>query len=196
MHYVKYSIIHKKKVDFCIYLGYNKYINTSCLGMIIDPINGIRKQDKEMAKNEIVEMNENENAIVATQEQLTAFLSDVIGTSPLMEGKKFSSDDLIAADVVILRDFDWVDYVQDEGTTDEKDVHFSIWAVEVGNEDGTGDVLTETGYYQAGTVFNKIARALEKNPTALDMFRKYGQRVKCSWGQTSSKNKIVLVTVV
>lgn len=149
-----------------------------------------------MAKNEIVEVKENVIVEVATQEQLTAFLNDAIGTSPLMEGKKFSSDDLIAADVVILRDFDWVDYVQDEGTKDEKVVHFSIWAVEVGHEDGTGDVLTETGYYQAGTVFNKIARTLENNPAALDVFRKHGQRVKCSWGQTSSKNKIVLVTVV
>lgn len=138
-------------------------------------------------KNEIVEATEKMDMVVTTYEQLSDFVGEAIGTSPLMEGTKFSSDELIAADVVILRDVDWVDYIQDEGEPSERAVHFSIWSVEV---DG------EKGYYQAGTVFNKIARALERNPSAYQVFRENGLRIKCTWGQTSSKNKIVLVSVV
>lgn len=144
-------------------------------------------------KNEIVEM-EKEPIVVTSPDGLAAFVSNEIGTSPLMTGTKFSSEELIMAEYVVLRDFDWVDYIQNEGTEEEKEVHFSVWTVDVVTD--AGDNISDSGYYQAGTVFNKIARALEKNPSALQVFRENGLRIQCSWGQTSSKNKIVLVSVV
>lgn len=149
-----------------------------------------------MEKNEIVEVENDKIVAISNAAELSAFLNAEIGTSALMVGTKFSSEDLINAETVTLLDFDWVDYIKDEGTSEEQHVHFSVWSVLVEHDTGANGVIAEEGYYQAGTVFNKIARALERNPAACEAFRQYGQKIRCSWGQTSSKNKIVLVSIV
>lgn len=122
-------------------------------------------------------------------------LQGEIGLSPLAVGTKFESDDLVHADRVHLLDYDWVDYYENEGTPDEKHVNFALWAVEISNEDGKGDYITETGYYQGGLVMSKIAKAIERN-NAYDDLRKFGIDVKCEWGKTNAKNPILLVTIV
>lgn len=144
-----------------------------------------------MAKNALVTTDERYNVVLESAEQLADFLQGEIGLSPLAVGKKFESDDLVKARSVMLNAYDWVDYLEQEGTDKEKHVHFSLWAVEVVDENGE----TEYGYYQGGTILNKMALALDKSNGA-DALVRYGVKIKCEWGKTNSKNDILLISVV
>lgn len=126
---------------------------------------------------------------------LSALLQSEIGISPLAVGTKFETDDLVAADGVKLKDFDLVEYTEDEGGKNEKHVRFYVWAVEVSNKDRQGGYTVESGYYQGGTVMNKIAETIRRYNAESDLHN-FGIDVKVEWGKTSSGNKIALVTVL
>ncbi len=118
-------------------------------------------------------------------------LQGAIGVSPLAVGTKFETDDLIAAVSVRLYDFDWVDYVENAGKPDEREVHFTVWSTIVTDTDGN----KIEGYYQGGTVLNKLATAIETKNIRAEM-EKYGIGISVSWGKTNSNNKIALITIV
>ncbi len=126
-----------------------------------------------------------------SQTAFNDFLQGAIGVSPLAVGVKFTTDDLIDAISVVFTNFDWVDYVENAGNDDEREVHFSVWSTTIVNDDGN----TVEGYYQGGTVLNKLAVAIDTNDLRREMER-YGIHVSVSWGKTNNKNKIALFTVV
>lgn len=146
-----------------------------------------------MAKNEIVVTTDEHvnNYVGGTAEKLSAFLQGEINLSPLAVGTKFDSDDLVKADYVKLKEFDWVEYVENEGTEKERNVRFALWAIDVQNGE-----KVEQGYYQGGIILNKIATAIGKSEKLLDDFNRFGVIIKCEWGKTSSKNDILLVKVL
>ncbi len=142
----------------------------------------------------VVETMANEKTTVSdllNQSEFVDVLQGALGVSPLAVGQKFTTDDLIDAVKVTLRDFDWVDYVERAGDEDEREVHFTVWSTTIINDDG--DEID--GYYQGGTVLNKLATAIETKNLRREM-GEYGIHVSVSWGKTNNKNKIALFTVV
>lgn len=114
-----------------------------------------------------------------------------IGLSPLATGTKFESDDLVNADTVRLIDFDWAEYVEHAGEPNEREVKFTIWQVEVTAMDGE---ITR-GYYQGGTVLNKLARAIEEKGLFGELSA-YGININAHWGKTAGKNDILLIDIL
>lgn len=150
-----------------------------------------------MANNEIIQSTQSTAAreyMHGNQDAFLDMLAGEIGLSSLAVGEKFSSDDLVKADVIHLFAYDWVEYVESAGTPEERDVRFALWGVELREEDGTGDFKATRGYYQGGTVMNRLALAIEKN-NAADDFARFGINIKCKWGKTRDKNKILLVEI-
>lgn len=127
--------------------------------------------------------------------EFTELLQSAIGLSPLAVGEKFSTDDLIAAESVTLWAFDWVDYVENEGTADEKNVHFALWKTIIEVKEKSGETVAIEGYYQGGAILNKIAQAIADN-NAYTELGTYGIKIRVEWGKTSGKNPIALITVL
>lgn len=113
-----------------------------------------------------------------------------LGLSPLAVGEKFESDDIVKADRVTLWAFDWVEYTVNEGTDKEENVRFALWKTTV---ERSGKRVE--GYYQGGVVLNKLATAIGKKGLEAEL-QKYGVNIKAEWGKTSSKNEILLITIV
>ncbi len=129
---------------------------------------------------------------IMDQSDFSALLQGAIGISRLAVGHKFTTDELVKSPTVTLRDFDWVDYVENAGTPNERNVHFSVWAVDVATNDGN---QTISGYYQGGTVLNKLADTIESNNLRREM-EKYGIPITVSWGKTNNKNDIAVITIL
>ena len=130
------------------------------------------------------------NPAVMEESAFKALLQGAIGLSPLATGEKFSTDDLVEMSNVTLWDYDWVDYTEGEGTRDEKYVRFALWKV-TAERDG----VTVDGYYQGGTILNKLAATIQTN-NAGEELRKYGVKIKVEWGKTNAKNDIALITII
>lgn len=150
-----------------------------------------------MAKNEIMATTDTKvnEYVGGDKKTFLEMIQSSIGISDLAVGKKFDTDDLVKADMVRLLDYDIVSYLENEGAQNEREVNFAVWSVEVSNEDGTGVMTTETGYYQGGTVMTKIAKAIARHGAYEDL-RKFGIAVKCRWSKTSGKNDILLVDII
>ena len=145
---------------------------------------------KEVNTNALGVKDTKNKPVIAASDFKEALQSS-IGLSPLATGVKFESDDLVEADKVHLTAFDWVAYTENEGGADERDVKFTIWAVEV--TDTSGNITK--GYYQGGTVLNKLARAIEEKDLFAELAA-FGIDINVHWGKTSSKNDILLIDII
>ena len=143
-------------------------------------------------KNEVVKQ-EKQNPILPPLSIADAVskLTAAIGVSPLAVGTKFESDDLVNADYVRLKDFDWISYRENKGSDDEKEVNYSLWSVTVYNDD-----KIENGYYQAGVVLGNLARSIEEDVQLREFMDTYGICVIVQWSKTNSKNPIITVQIL
>ena len=147
---------------------------------------------KEVNTNAVAVKDTQAGALaINSKDAFKELLQGSIGLSPLATGQKFESDDLIEAAGVHLVDFDWVEYTENAGETDERDVKFTLWAVEV--TDMSGGITK--GYYQGGTVLNKLAKTIEDNDL-FDELAEYGIDVNVRWGKTAKKKEIVLIDIL
>lgn len=142
-------------------------------------------------KNEIETKGKEVNtpALIA-ENMFKESLQGALGLSPLAVGEKFESDDLVAADKVTLWAYDWVNYTENEGTDKEREVNFALWKATVER----GGVVID-GYYQGGTILNKLARHIANNNLEREL-ETYGVDISAEWGKTSSKNDILIIKVI
>lgn len=130
--------------------------------------------------------------VCADKAAFLTLVQSAMGVSPLAYGRKFESDDLVAAiSPVTLTELDLVDYKENEGTPNEKDVHFALWRVTVETSQDT----FEDGYYQSGTVLTRLGDYIRNAGLENDL-RTYGVKIKASWGKTTGGQKILKVDLV
>lgn len=116
-----------------------------------------------------------------SQDDFLSALRGMLSVSPICAiGEKFDTDALVSAESVIMRDVDIVDYIDANG----KEVHYSVWAVEV---DGV------PGWHAGGCVLTDLADKII-NSNLTEELREYGLAVNVTWDKTASGNPIARVT--
>lgn len=154
----------------------------------------MKKTNNEVTTNALNVKNADTKIAVPELDAFKAELQASIGLSPLAVGVKFETDDLVNAKSVRLLDFDWVEYTENVGEPDEKDVRFALWAVELIDENDETDTPI-LGYHQGGIVLNKLAEAVEQKGL-YEAMKTYGIDINAHWGKTSAKKQILLVDIV
>lgn len=155
----------------------------------INERNNIMKNNE---KNEVAVTAETTTpAVKVSYDAMVDILQGELGLSPLAVGEKFESDDLVQSADITLWAYDWVNYIENEGTDKEREVRFALWKTTLTDRKG----VTREGYYQGGAILNKLATAIGANGLENEM-AEYGVKITAKWGKTSSKNDILLIQVV